>query len=135
MRTLKCKRMVPMISHYVASDLVGAPERKVAAHVMACEACRRLAEEFWESKNLLTQACAVPEFGAEFYSGIRDAVIDEITRDRVQSKPSLFRRRWLYATAFAAVVIVSGVILQHFGRSRRETPQGWALAPHVSVQP
>ena len=126
MRTMNCKRMAQMVSLYVAGELVGAPEREVAAHLAACEGCRRLAEEFSESSSLLTQACTPPEFGAEFYSGIRLAVLGEITRDRRLSKPSLFRPRWLYATAFAAIVIVSGVMLQHFGGAKRETPQGLA---------
>ena len=135
MRTLNCKRTARMISLYVAGDLVGAPEREVAAHLAACEGCRRLAEEFSESSSLLTQACTPPEFGAEFYSGIRRAVLGEITRDRMLSKPSLFRPRWLYATAFAAIVIVSGVMLQHFGRTRREPPPDLARAPQVTGQP
>ena len=126
MRTLNCKRVAQMISLYVAGDLVGAPEREVATHLAACERCRRLAEDFSESSSLLTQACRPPEFNAAFYSGIRRAVLDEIRRDRMLSKPSLFRRRWLYATAFAAVVMAAGLMLQHFGSTRRETPQGLA---------
>ena len=133
MRTLNCKRMVQMISLYVAGDLVGAREREVATHLAACEQCRRLAQEFSESSSLLAQACTPPEFGAEFYSGIRRAVLGEITCERMRSKPSLFRRRWLYATAFAAVVIAAGVMLQqHFGSTNRE---GLTLAPQVTGQP
>ena len=138
MRKLNCKRMPRMISLYVAGDLVGGPEREVTAHLAACEACRQLAQEFSESSSLLTQACAPPEFGAEFYSGIRHAVLGEISRDRMLSKPSLFRRRWLYATAFAAVVIAVPVMLQHFGSIRREAPQGLAdqaNATHSSSSP
>ena len=129
MRTLNCKRTARMIPLYVAGDLVGAPEREVAAHLAACETCRRLAEEFSESSRLLTQACTPPEFGAEFYSGIRHALLGEIARDHVLSKPWLFRPRWLYATAFAAIVIVSAVMLQHFAGTQRETPQGWPAHP------
>ncbi len=133
MRTLNCKRMVQMISLYVAGDLVGAREREVATHLAACEQCRRLAQEFSESSSLLAQACTPPEFGAEFYSGIRRAVLGEITCERMRSKPSLFRRRWLYATAFAAVVIAAGVMLQqHFVSTKRE---GLTLAPQVTGQP
>jgi hypothetical protein len=132
MRTLNCKRTARMISPYVAGDLVGAPEREVAAHLAACEGCRRLAEEFAESSSLLTQAGTLPEFGAEFYSGIRHAVLGEIASDQMLSKPSLFRPRWLYATAFAAIVIVSGVMLQHFVSTRREPPSD---VPTVTVQP
>ena len=135
MRTLNCKRMARMISLYVAGDLVGAPEREVAAHLAACETCRRLTEEFSESSRLLTQSCTPPEFGAEFYSGIRHAVLGEIATDQMLSKPSPFRPRWLYATAFAAIVIVSAVMLLHFAGTQRETPQGLARAPQVTGQP
>ena len=135
MRTLSCKRTARMISLYVAGDLVGAPEREVAAHLAACEGCRRLAEEFSESSSLLTEACAPPDFGAEFYAGIRQAVLGEIARDQRLAKPSLFRPRWLYATAFAAIVIVSGVMLQHFVSTRREPPRDVAHAPQVTGEP
>ena len=135
MRTLNCKRTARMIPLYVAGDLVGAPEREVAAHLAACETCRRLTEEFSESSRLLTQSCTPPEFGAEFYSGIRHAVLGEIATDQMLSKPSPFRPRWLYATAFAAIVIVSAVMLQHFAGTRREPPQGLARAPQVNGQP
>ncbi len=136
MRTLNCKRMVQMISLYVAGDLVRVREREVATHLAACEQCRRLAQDFSESSSLLAQACTPPEFGAEFYSGIRRAVLGEITRERMRSKPSLFRRRWLYATAFAGVVIAAGVMLQqHFVSTIREAPQGLTLAPQVTGQP
>ncbi|PYS85960.1 MAG: anti-sigma factor, partial [Acidobacteria bacterium] len=40
-----------MISLYVAGDLIGAPEREVAAHLAACDGCRRLADEFSESRS------------------------------------------------------------------------------------
>jgi len=132
MRTLNCKRAARMISLYVAGDLVGAPEREVAAHLAACDGCRRLAEEFSESRSLLTEACASPEFGAEFYAGIRHAVLGEIVSDQMLAKPSLFRPQWLYATAFAVIVIVSGVMLQHFAGTRREPPPD---VPVVKVQP
>ena len=131
MRTLNCKHAARMISLYVAGDLVGAPEREVAAHLAACDGCRRLADEFSESRSLMTEACAPPEFGAEFYSGIRQAVLGEIASDQMLAKPSIFRPRWLYATAFAAIVIVSGVMLQHFVSTRRETTPD---VPPVTVQ-
>jgi len=120
-----------MISLYVAGDLMGAPEREVARHLAACDACRRLAEEFSENTSLLTEACALPEFGSEFYSGIRCAVLGGIASDQMLSKPSLFRPRWLYATALAVLVIVSGVMLQRFVSTRREPPRD---VPTVKVQ-
>jgi hypothetical protein len=135
MGTLNCKRTARLISLYVAGDLVGAPEREVAAHLTACEGCRRLAEEFSENSSLLTQAFTPPEFGAEFYSGIRHAVLGEIASERMRSKPSLFRPRWFYATAFAAIVIAAGVMLQHFVSTRREPPRDLVRASQVTGQP
>ena len=135
MRTLNCIRAARMISLYVAGDLVGTPEREVGAHLAVCERCRGVADEFSESSSLLAQACAPPDFDAEFYSRIRHAVIGKIAHDRMPLRPSLFRRRWLYATALAAIVIASGVMLQHFSRARRDNPQDPAFASLVSSQP
>jgi hypothetical protein len=135
-KMLNCKHTARMVSLYAAGDLVGAPEREVTAHLAACEECRRLAEEWADSGSLLAQACTPPEFGAEFYSGIRHTVLGEITRDRMLSQPSPFRRRWIYATAFAAVIVIaSGVMLRHFGSSERRMPQSVALAPQAADQP
>jgi hypothetical protein len=131
MRRMDCKRMTRMMSLYVAGDLVGEPEREAAAHLAACQACRQLAEEFSESSSLLTQACAQPQFDAEFYNGIRSAVLGKIALDRIGSKPSIFGRlwgrRWVYAASFAAL-IVAVVALQLFRGTSRE-PRNVALTP------
>jgi len=47
MRTLNCKRMTRMMSLYIAGDLSGATLRAATLHLATCEACRRLAEEFF----------------------------------------------------------------------------------------
>ena len=133
MRNMNCKSIVRSISFYVAGDLVGESERAVAVHLLACEDCQRLAEEFSESDSLLARACSPPEFGAEFYSGIRSAVLADIGSRR--SRPSLFRPRWLYATAFAAVLIASGLTLQYLSGVTRRATQDVALAPAVKDQP
>ncbi len=135
MRTLNCKRTARMISLYVAGDLVGAPEREIVEPLAACATCRRLADEFSQSSSLLTEACAPAEFGAEFYSGIRCAVLGEMASHQMPAKPSLFRLRWLYATAFAVIVIVSGVALLHLVSARREPPRDVALVRPVALQP
>jgi hypothetical protein len=126
--------MTRMMSLHVAGDLVGEPEREVVAHLAACQACRQLAEEFSESSSLLTQAFAPPEFGAEFYTGIRSAVLGKITGDGIASKPPLFERlwarRWVYAAPLAAVVIAI-VTLQVFRRIPHE-PQNLGFTPQVT---
>lgn len=134
MRKTDCKRMGRMMSLYVAGDLVGEPEREAVAHLAACQACRQLAEEFSQSSSLLTQAFVPPEFGAEFYTGIRRAVLGKITDDGIASKPQLFERlwarRWVYAGALAAVSIAI-VTLQVLRGIPRE-PQNLGFTPQVT---
>jgi hypothetical protein len=134
MKTLNCKRAAQMISMYVGRDLGDVSEREVAAHLATCDQCRKLAEEYSESSSLVAQACTPPEFGEEFYSGIRSAVLEKIARDRLRSTPSLFRRRWVYATAFAAIVIIAGVTLQYFRGARPQPQQSVAVIPQGTGQ-
>jgi hypothetical protein len=133
MRELSCKHVARMMPLYVAGDLIRDLDHEVARHLAACEECRRLAEEFSEISGLLIQACAPPKFDPEFYSGIRRGVLGEIKRDRILAKPSLFRRRWLYATAIAAVV-VSFLVVLRLGGPRRHTSQDLSVA-ELLVQP
>ena len=79
MRTLDCKRMAHMVPLYIADDLGGAPEREVVAHLAQCEGCSLIAEEFSERRSLLIQACARPEFNAEFCAGLRRGVTAQFT--------------------------------------------------------
>ena len=142
MRTLNCKRMTRMMSLYVAGDLSGAIQRDGTLHLATCDACRRLAEEFSATSALLTQACPPPEFGAEFYTGIRSAVFSEITHERVLSQSSplgsfwgrLWGRRWVYTTALVIAFVAFGVVLQ-YRRSTREAPPAFAFTPPVTGQP
>lgn len=127
MRGMNCKRAAEFLPLYAAGDLEAARAREVASHIIACGDCRRLAEEFRESRALLVEAFETPEFGAEFYSGIRSSVLEKISRDREPSTPSfvaaLFGRRLAYATTFAVALIALALALQHFRNSVRETPQ------------
>lgn len=133
MSTLNCKRTARVISLYLAGDLSDGAAGEVSAHLAACEECRRLAEEFSISSSLLAQACPPPEFAAEFYAGIRTAVLAEITREAGSTKLWFFQRPWLYATSFAALLIACLLLLQHFGRGPR--PHDVAVgAPAVAVQ-
>ena len=135
MRKTNCKRTARMMSLYVAGDLVGEPEREAAAHLAACQTCRQLAEEFSESRSLLGQACAQPQFDAEFYAGIRREVLGKITIDRNVSKPSMFGRlwgrRWVYAASLAAVVIATVTVQVFRGIARRTSGDG-GVTPQVA---
>jgi hypothetical protein len=107
-----------MLPLQIAGDLEGSRERSVLRHLATCEDCRRLADDFAESRSLLAEACRLPEFNSAFYSEIRNSVLDEIARQRT-STTSRIHRRWLWATAFATLLITCGVVLQYFGSAIR----------------
>jgi len=105
---------------FVAGDLSGDLDREIVNHLAICEECDRLAQEFRQNSNLLTEACALPEFGAQFYDEIRNRVLDKITRDGVSSKPP-FGRRWIYAAALALMLVASAVMFVRW-RAAHEAP-------------
>jgi hypothetical protein len=124
---MNCKRAAGFLPLYVAGDLDAARANEVASHVAACGGCRQVADEFSESRALLVEAFATPEFGAEFYSEIRSSVLEKIARDHEPSTPSfvaaLFGRRAAYATAFAVALFALAFALQHLrGGTRKHTP-------------
>ena len=140
MRRMDCTRAAEALPLYVAGDLEDPRAREVAAHLAACEGCRRLAADFAASRSLLAQACAPPEFGPDFYAGIRNAVLGEIGRDRKPPAPSFtlalpFGRRFAYAAAFVLVILALALSLQHFLRGAREAKRELASAPPAAGAP
>jgi Putative zinc-finger len=127
---LNCKRMARMMPLYVAGDLSAARLQKAAQHLRACEACRELADEFHESKALLAEGCSMPEFDAEFYAEIRNAVLGKIKLERSLPKRTVFGRPWVYATSLAIIVIMSGFVLLRYGSHDR--PNSLTLTPPVA---
>lgn len=139
MRNLNCKSMTKLLPLYVAGDLAGEPEREARLHLAGCEGCRKLAEEFVESHNLLTQAYAQPEFDAEFYAGIRRAVLGKIPNESaVSTKPWPFEgrwgRRWIYATSLV-VAVIAVITLQLFRGAPPQTSTNLVATPQVAGQP
>jgi hypothetical protein len=131
---MNCERAAEFLPLYAAGDLDAARADEVASHVAACGDCRQVADEFSESRALLVEAFATPEFDAEFYSGIRSSVLEQISRDREPSTPSpvaaLFGRRLAYATAFAVALFALAPAFQHFRGGRRETtPRELVITP------
>jgi hypothetical protein len=126
MSEMNCTRATELMPLHAAGDLEATKARKVSAHLATCDGCRALAAEFAESRSLLAEACELPEFGADFYAGIRSAVLDEIKRDRTPSTPSsfiaspssfiasLFGRRLIYAASLALLLAACGLVLYHF---------------------
>jgi anti-sigma factor RsiW len=122
---MDCKRAGELMPLYAASDLEGARAREVASHLASCDACSRLAKEFAESRRLLVEAFATPEFGAEFYASIRGDVLSRIVREREPSSPSsliatLFGRRFIYAASLALVAVACLFALQYFRHGAKQ---------------
>ena len=130
MGNLNCKRASRNVPLFVAGDLSSDLNREMVNHLAICEECGRLAEEFRESNSLLTEACALPEFGAQFYDEIRNNVLDKITRDGLSSRPR-FGHRWIFASAFALMLVASAVMFARW-RAARETPQGLTSTTQIA---
>ena len=126
MKEMNCKRAAEFLPLYAAGELDAARAGEVASHVAACGDCRKAADEFSVSRALLVEAFETPEFGAEFYAGIRSSVLEQIARHREPSTPSfiasLFGRRLAYAATFAVALFALALALQHFRGGRREMP-------------
>ena len=124
MGKLNCKRASRNVPLFVTGDLSGDLDREMVNHLAICEECGRLAQEFRESNSLLTEACALPEFGAQFYDEIRNNVLDKITRDGLSSRPR-FGHRWIFASAFALMLVASAVMFVRW-HTARKAPQDLA---------
>src|ERR687884_79196 len=84
---MNCAGVEKLLPLYVEGDLSQKEARLVEAHLSSCKDCRSLAEEFRLSQERLHNFSA-PEFGAEFYEQIREAVLARITAQPPQ-QPSL----------------------------------------------
>lgn len=130
MGNLNCKRPSRNLPLFVAGDLSAYLNREMVNHLAICEECDRLAQEFRESNSLLTEACALPEFGARFYDEIRNNVLDQIKRDGISSRPR-FGHRWIFASAFALMLVASAVMFVRW-RAVREAPQGLGSTTQIA---
>lgn len=131
---IDCGRASALLPLYAAGDLEAARAGEVASHVAACEPCRALAAEFAESRRLLAEALATPDFGADFYAGIRNDVLARVRADREPTSPSgfiaslFFGRRLVYAASLAALAAACLVAFQHFRRDARKSQPEFAQA-------
>ena len=130
MGKMNCKRASRNVPLFVAGDLSGDLNREMVNHLAICEECGRLAQEFRESNSLLTEAFALPEFGAQFYDEIRNNVLDKITRDGMASRPR-FGHRWIYASAFALMLVASAVMFVRW-RGVQEAPQDLSSTTRIA---
>lgn len=131
-RTTACGRARKLIPLYAAGDLAGRRGRRVAAHVESCGACRRLVAEFDATREWARAAAEPPEFGAEFYEGLRAGVLDEIRRGdrrrpaaprRAPLFAALSGRRLVYATSFALALVACALALNFYSRRTMDAPR------------
>jgi len=132
---------------YAAGDLpAGRASRAVAAHVAACATCAATAEEFRASREWAMAADDVPEFGEEFYEGLRAGVLDRVNRDtrpaapsRVASLfPALFAgRRLAYAAslALAAFALALALYFTRGPETVRDREQAASATTHDAPTP
>lgn len=147
MTLMSCRRAEKLMPLHAAGDLpAGRAGRAVAAHVASCASCAALAEEFRASREWATAAGDVPEFGEEFYEGLRAGVLDRVNRDprpaapsRVASLfPALFAgRRLAYAAslALAACALALALYFTRGPETFRGPDQTAAATPSESPAP
>ena len=121
---MDCRRVEQILPLYVGGDVKESRARAVASHLRSCDGCRRLADEHRRGRELL-QTFDAPDFGSEFFSGIRSAVLEELSKSpprqsflrRLQAlfgrtlpgRPALAPRAFAVAALLLALAL--GVIL------------------------
>lgn len=109
---MNCAKIEKLLPLYTAGDLTGREMESVGAHLSSCDFCRNLSAEFAASRERLRNF-PVPEFGSDFYAGIRGAVMKEISRSPRPARPSIFQalfalfpRHSALATSLATLALV-----------------------------
>jgi hypothetical protein len=112
MNCVEAEKLLPL---YARVDLDLSSQSTVAAHLESCAHCRQLADEYKNIQGWI-RLHEPPEFSEEFFAGIRQNVLREISQKPVDS-PTL--RTWLwkvltptlpkttFAAATAALLIIS----------------------------
>jgi hypothetical protein len=120
---MTCGRAQKLMPLYAGGDLAGRVARRAAAHVEGCDACRRLAAEFAETREWARAAAEPPQFGAEFYEALRSGVLEEIRRGARPRGPrraaffdALGGRRLAYATSFALLLVACALAFNYYSR-------------------
>ncbi|MCA1616193.1 MAG: zf-HC2 domain-containing protein [Acidobacteria bacterium] len=127
--TMTCGRARKLMPLHAAGDLARRRARRVAAHVESCDSCRLLAAEFAAARKWARAAAEPPEFGADFYEGLRASVLDEIRRTGRPAAPrraplfnALAGRRLAYATSFALALVACALAFNFYSRRAKDAP-------------
>ena len=121
---MNCQLAAELLPLHAGDDLVDARRRAaLALHLGDCDACRRLADEWAESRSLL-RLHAPPEFDAAFFDGIRRAVMQEISAPRSPSGLAklcalvLRPRPLAYAAALLPIIAAATLVALLFFQTR-----------------
>lgn len=141
-KTMRCTRVEKFLPLYTAGDLTGGRRRRaVEQHLATCEACRRAALEYQESRELFRAAAALStDFDGAFYEELRSSVLARIRHDRTLAPPSAFTGRFgarlVYAASLVSLALAAALALDAY---MRRTPEGGArqnvFADAKRVQP
>ena len=132
MTRMSCKRAEKLMPLYAAGDLpAGRQARAVAAHVAGCAPCAALAEEYGASRQWARAAADVPEFGEDFYEGLRAGVLERVNRDTRPAAPTraasffpaLFAGRRLAYAASLALAASALALSLYFARDYTNQPR------------
>lgn len=115
MNCIDAEKLLPL---YARVDLDESSQSTVAAHLESCAHCRQLADEYKNIQGWI-RLHEPPEFSEEFFAGIRQNVLREISQGPAASSPF---KAWLgklliptlpkttFAVATAALLIISFAI-------------------------
>ncbi|MET0625046.1 MAG: zf-HC2 domain-containing protein [Pyrinomonadaceae bacterium] len=144
---MDCRRVEELLPLYVGGDVGEALGRRVSSHLSSCAGCRLLTEEHQRSRELL-RSYDPPEFGEEFFEGIRGAVLREMAAGA--TRPTLLRRfgallgvgpsgsrslfpRGLTLAALTVAVLAFGLLFALWpGRQQTESAQAEAAQTELA---
>jgi len=114
---MKCELVQQLLPLFVADDLDETGTSRVAAHLQICTPCGDLADEYRETRRMVT-LFAPPPFNEAVYAGVRTRVLREIAREAAQPTLAQSLRskvwphlRWAVAAALAIAVSLFAIHL------------------------
>jgi hypothetical protein len=126
---MNCSNIERLLPLYARVDLDRSSQSAVATHLESCAHCRQLADEYKNIQGWI-RLHEPPEFGEEFFAGIRQNVLREIgPRPAHSSTLSTWLRKLValptttFAAAATALLIISfalGLVVFREYRSRPE---------------
>lgn len=135
-----CQNFEALLAAFANEDLSGAQAGRVAAHVAECERCAREVETY---RQLARRMRALPEpvLPEQVLREFSRAVMTQIAPPQSRRSPfvqtwiePLFRPRWSYALATAAMIGFMLVLGLWYAPFERESPRARTLAPLLQAR-